>query len=405
MQPIKPNGSIAVVGAGITGLSAAFVLAERGLSVTLIDRADPGRTGPSFGNAGHVVGSGIFPLAEPGIGLRALGMLSRRDGPLKIPPSQWPRLAPWLWRFWRTSYGAAQERAIAALTDLSDGAVDAAEALWARAGIGRVLRRTPALYLYESQASFSSAWDHWKRRVEAGRSSEALSAEQIREMEPALAPIFVRGVASAPYGVVTDPIAVVEGLFAAARSRGVVFDRRTVTSLGSLAGFDAILVAAGAWSPGLAATIGERLPVEAERGYNLTFPGPPAKIAHPLLLADRGVAVSPLEPGLRFGGWSELGGTELPADPGHWATIRRMAEAIIPATKNQPAHEWMGHRPATPDSVPILSRSVRNPSVFYAVGHGHYGLSLSAKTAGVMAALIADGADDRYAAFSMKRFA
>lgn len=395
-----------MVGAGIIGTSAAFVLAERGYAVTLIDRAEPGRTGPSFGNAGHVAGQGIFPLAEPGIGLRALGMLSRGEGPLKIPASQWPRLAPWLWRFWRTSFGPAREAAIAAMTDLSAGAVDAAQALWTRAGMGHLISRTRALYLYETEASYRAERADWDRAVAAGRPARDLAAEEIRALEPALAPIFVRAIASEPYGIVTDPWEVVHAMAAACRGRGVTIEQAEVASIPALLPrFDAILVSAGAWSPALAATVGDRMPVEAERGYNLTFPSAPVEVRHPLLLVNRGVAVSPLAVGLRFGGWSELGGTRLPPDPENWRAIHRMAEHVIPGLRGAPAREWMGHRPATPDSVPVLSRSARNPAVFYAVGHGHYGLSLSARTAGIVAELVAEAKDDRYRAFSVARFA
>jgi D-amino-acid dehydrogenase len=125
----------------------------------------------------------------------------------------------------------------------------------------------------------------------------------------------------------------------------------------------------------------------------------------PLVFADRGMVATALTPGLRIGGWSELGGISLPPNPAHFATLRRIAGDIFPGLMEAPAREWMGHRPSTPDSVPVLSRSRRHPAVFYAVGHGHYGMSLGARTAEVMGELIAGGADEKYAAFSIRRFA
>src|SRR5688572_1609847 len=162
---VAPGSSIAVVGAGVIGTCCAFVLAERGYRVTLFDRDEPGMTGPSWGNAGHVVGSGIFPLAEPGVGLQGLAMLRDPDGPLKIPPSYLPSVAPWLWRFWRSSYGAAYEHGVKTLTAFNRGVVDDAEALFARAGIPHMIKRDPALYLYESEGSYRSATGHWKARI------------------------------------------------------------------------------------------------------------------------------------------------------------------------------------------------------------------------------------------------
>lgn len=408
---------MAVIGAGIIGTSAAYVLAERGYKVTLYDRAQPGTTGPSRGNAGHVVGSGIFPLAEPGAAWSGLKMLLDPNAPLKIPPAYYAAIAPWLWRFWQSSRGEAYERGVGALTALSLGAVDEAEVLWRRAGIGDLLRRDAALYLYESEASYQASLPHWDRRAEIGLKCTHVDERDVRELEPHLAPIFARGVLSHEWGIVTDPLEVVTGLFLAGQARGVMHERAkvdaiapqgdlvTVTANGGPRTYDAVLVTAGVWSRALAQTLGESLPVEAERGYNLTFPGRQALINRPLVLADRGVVATPLSPGLRLGGWTELGGTDLPPNPGRWRKMREISENVVPELEGAPANEWMGHRPSMPDSVPVISRSGKIPAVFYAVGHGHYGLSQSAKTARMIGEIVGEAADRQYAAFGLSRFA
>lgn len=406
-----------MIGAGIIGVSAAYVLSERGYRVTLFDRAEPGRTGPSFGNAGHVVGSAIFPLAEPGIALEGLSMLRDPEGPLKIPPSHLPAVMPWLWRFWRSSYGAAYESGVRTLTAFNAGVIDDAEALYDRARIPHVMRRTPAVYLYESERTFRASKSGWDRRIAAGLKSTPVSADEIRALEPNLAPIFTHGMISHDWAIVTDPFAVVSGLFAAATARGVSFERMDVTAVSDRDGgvtvtagridrpFDATLITAGVWSKTLAERLGERLPVEAERGYNLTYPNPAATVQRPLVLADRGVVVTALEPGLRLGGWSELGGTKLPPIASRWERMRAITEAVLPGLRGADAVQWMGHRPSMPDSIPVLSRSTRHHSVFYAVGHGHYGLSQSAKTARVIGELIGgDRPDAALSAHSIRRF-
>ena len=415
-RPLPRGSSIAVIGAGIIGTSAALALCERGFKVTLYDRAQPGSTGPSRANAGHVVGSGIFPLAEPGAAWSGLRMLLDPEGPLKIAPAYALRIVPWLWQFWQSSRGEAYERGIAALTQLNLGAVEEAEALWGRVGIGHMLRRDPALYLYESDQSFGASAAHWDRRAEAGLRNSYLDAADIAALEPNLAPIFARGVLSHEWGIVSDPLEVVTGLFLAGQARGVVHERAkvdaveprgdlvSVASNGVSRTFDAALIAAGVWSRTLAERLGEVLPVEAERGYNLTYAGRQGLVHRPLVLADRGVVVTPLSPGLRLGGWTELGGTELPPNPRHWARMQAISDDVLPALRGTPSAEWMGHRPSMPDSVAAISRSSKLPTVFYAVGHGHYGLSHSAITARFITEIIADVADARYAAFSMRRF-
>lgn len=417
LRPLPRGSSIAVIGAGIIGTSAAFALAERGYKVTLYDRAEPGRTGPSWGNAGHVVGSGIFPLAEPGIAWSGLKMLLDPDAPLKVPPAYYAAIAPWLWRFWQSSRGEAYARSLAALTALSLGSVDETEDLWARAGIGALMRRDPALYLYESDQSYQMSLGHWDQRGEVGLRSTHLDARDIAELEPNLAPIFARGVVSHEWGIVTDPFEVVTGLFLAGQARGVLHERAkvdaiapqgdlvTVTANGGARTFDAALVAAGVWSKTLAQSLGEPLPVEAERGYNLTYPGRAGLVGRPLVLADRGVVVTGLEPGLRLGGWTELGGIDLPPNPSRWKRMRAITDAVLPDLEGAPASEWMGHRPSMPDSVPVISRSGRSPAVFYAVGHGHYGLSQSARTARMIVELVSEAADAQHAPFGIGRFA
>lgn len=415
-RPLPRGSSLAVIGAGIVGTSAAYALSERGYKVTLYDRAQPGTTGPSRGNAGHVVGSGIFPLGEPGIAWSGLKMLLDPNAPLKVPPAYYANIAPWLWRFWLSSRGEAFERGVAALVELNRGAVEESEALLGRAGIGHMIRRDPALYLYESEQSYESSTGHWDKRAEVGLKNTHLDGRDIHELEPNLAPIFPRGVLSHEWAIVTDPLEVVTGLFQAGQARGVVHERAkvdavqpqgdlvTVTANGAPRTYDAALIAAGVWSKPLAQALGEYLPVEAERGYNLTYPSRQGMINRPLVMADRGVVATPLSPGLRLGGWTELGGYDLPPNPGRWKKMREISDAMLPALEGAPANEWMGHRPSVPDSVPVISRSGKTPAVFYAVGHGHYGLSQAAKTAKMISEIIGDGADARYAAHSIGRF-
>ncbi|MEQ1900197.1 MAG: FAD-binding oxidoreductase [Devosia sp.] len=413
---LSPGSTIAVVGAGVIGVSVAFALVDRGYRVTLFDRAEPGRAGPSYGNAGHVVGSAIEPLASPGIATTGLRMLLDPEGALKIPKAYAASVLPWLWRFWRSSLAPTHGETVKTLTAFNAGVLADMEALFARAGIGTMLRLAPAIHLYESETSFGLARGAWALRRSAGLNWTLLDAAQIRELEPRLAPIFVRGILDLEWAIVTDPHAVVEGLFAAGQARGAHFVRANVhevrptargivvVSAGAEQPFDAAVIAAGVWSRHLAQALGDVLPVEAERGYNLTFHGLQHLLRNPLVFSDRGMVATSLAPGLRIGGWTELGGTELPPTTRYWQSMRRICEALVPGVGDAEASEWMGHRPSMPDSIPVISRSGYCERVFYSVGHGHYGLSQSAKTARALTELISEGRDREWSAHSIGRF-
>jgi D-amino-acid dehydrogenase len=223
---------------------------------------------------------GLGNLSAPRIALDAVRMLADRDGPLKVPLAHVPKLAPWLWSFLLAGQASAHERSTMALTELSANAVEETERLFGRAKMSDKLQRDPALYLYESDRSYESAIPGWKRKGSAGRSSTHVAQAKLGELEPALASIFKHGVLSHEWGIVSDPYEVVCGLFEAGRQLGVAFRRARIERLGchdrgpflhsggTNHRFEAILVAAGVWSRALAASLSERLPLEAERGYN-----------------------------------------------------------------------------------------------------------------------------------------
>lgn len=406
---------MAIVGAGVVGTALAFRLAERGVAVTLFDAGAPGTLGPSRGNAGHIAASDIFPLSRPGIAVDALRMLVRRDGPLKIDPRYLPVLAPWLATFLRTGSGARFETATRAISILCDGAVDAAERLFADARMADRLRRVPALYVYDTARSLAASRAGWARKGAAGHGSTAIGRDALRDLEPALADRFAGGVLSHHWGQVSDPKEVVDGLFAGALGHGAVFRQAEVEAIvpsdaglavraeGRDEPFSRVIVAAGIRSRDLAARIGEKLPVTPERGYNLTYPAPSIAVNHPVVFADHGMVSTSLRPGLRIGGWADYAGPDAPFRPAYHDRIARIAQRFFPGLDQQGAIRWAGKRPSMPDSTPVISRSTVDARLYYATGHGHYGLTWAARTAEIMTALL-DGDEAAAAPFSIERF-
>lgn len=407
--------SVAIVGAGVVGTTLAFRLSAVGYRVTLFDAGAPGERGPSRGNAGHIAGSDIFPLSHPGIALAGLRMLAKTDGPLKIALSHLPSLLPWLLAFLKAGRGKNFETATQAISTLCDGAVDATERLFADAGIASMFRRAPALYVYDSASSLAASREGWARKAEAGHISTEIDRNELMSLEPALAKRFAGGVLSFDWGEVTEPFDVVKGLFAAAETKGTVFRQekveRIVTGMeaaglyvgGQTMLFDRVVIAAGVWSRALAADLGEALPMEAEGGYNITFAEPGIPVNHPLVFADHGIVATNLTSGLRIGGWAEYAGVDARANPNYFKHMERIGRGFFPELGASQGVRWSGRRPSMPDSTPVLSRSTRSPCIFYATGHGHYGLSWAARSADILLALMA-GDEQVAEPFSIRRF-
>lgn len=407
--------SVAIVGAGIVGSALAFRIAGRGYHVTVFDPGLPGERGPSRGNAGHIAGSDIFPISSPGIATTGLKMLLDRNGPLKIAPTHLLKLLPWLTAFIRTGKGRAFEDATRAISSLCAGSVDATERLFAEAGIASMFRRVPALYVYDSMRSLEASREDWAAKAKAGHSSEEVTRTRLRDLEPHLADRFAAGVLSYDWAEVTEPYDVVFGLFKAAQARGVAFQKTEVQSVscsetgtsvvadGKVYRFDRMIIAAGVWSAKLADQLGDRLPVEAEGGYNITYSEPGIVVSHPIVFSDHGIVSTNLRTGLRIGGWAEYAGLNAPARAGYFDRMATISQSMFPELNSANGTRWAGRRPSTPDSVPVISVSIRNPNVYYATGHGHYGLSWAARTAEILLDLLEGGATEA-APFSIRRF-
>ncbi len=152
---------------------------------------------------------------------------------------------------------------------------------------------------------------------------------------------------------------------------------------------DAVVLAAGAWSAGLAARLGDRVPLESERGYHMHLPGPGVAPARPVVKGEHSFAATPMETGLRLAGTVEFAGLEAPPDFRRAERLLVHARAMFPGLAAEGARPWLGHRPSLPDSRPVIDRAGREPSVFYAFGHAHTGLTGAPATAEAVAALVA----------------
>ncbi len=414
---MQPMPDVIVIGAGVVGLSAALVLQTRGLRVVVLDREGPA-AGASAGNAGAFAFADILPLASPGILRRAPKWLLDPLGPLSIPPAYALQIVPWMWRFWRAcspSRVAASVRAQTALMDLSKAEL---EPFLAATGTLPMLRRDGNLQVYETEAEFRASLPGWQARRDHGIAFQHMNLEEMAEVQPGLAPRFIKGSFTPGWYSIADPKQYVHTLADHFCRQGGTIERAEVVGLGALAdrveitiaGQDArraaqVVLAAGAHSHLIARGLGDKIPLETERGYNTTLPADAFDLRMQITFGGHGFVISRLSGGIRVGGAVELGGLRLPPNFGRAEAMLKKAKAFLPGLNPEGGTQWMGFRPSLPDSLPAIGPSRATPRVTYAFGHGHLGLTQSVGTARLVADLITSArAAIDLAPFSPHRF-
>ena len=392
----------AVVGAGVVGVCCALQLQRDGHHVTLVDYQGPGE-GTSRGNAAVIAGGACEPVAMPGIVRRVPGMLADPLGPLAIRWSYLPRLAPWLLRFIAASRPDRVEDISKALRELSLRCVSAFKPLTQAAHITDMIRDTGWLSVYKTETSFQLVRGELELQLRRGIKFDVLTGDQIRQMEPSLAPIFERGVFYPENSLTVNNFRFVQclaedfvghgGRLLCERVIDVVIGpqgpRELVTEQNRHR-IDAVVIAAGAWSRELTRRLGHKVPLDTERGYHVMLPNPGVVPRLPIHIGDHGFVATPLEHGLRFAGTVELGGLRAPPNWGRADILLQHGRTAFPGLNEAGLERWMGFRPSFPDSLPVISGSPKAPNTYFAFGHGHLGLSFAAITGKIIADLAGD---------------
>ena len=265
-------------------------------------------------------------------------------------------------------------------------------------GLSGDLHRVGALSVYETTEGFLRDRAEWELKRRFGIVCEEISGDEAREREPALGPIVKHAISTPQWAHVSDPKAIVDRLREWLEQRGVRMERGEAVGFegqavrakdGQRLPFDALVVAAGAWSGRIARLIGDRALLESERGYNTTLPNPHVTLQAEVIFAERKFVATPLAIGLRIGGAAEFAGLEAPPNFARSKALVALAKRYFPGLNAEGGTEWMGHRPMTPDTLPVIGPSPRRQNVFYAFGHGHTGLTFGPTTGRLIADLIA----------------
>ncbi|WGD51083.1 FAD-binding oxidoreductase [Bradyrhizobium sp. CB1650] len=392
--------TVAVVGGGVVGVSCALMLAREGHRVTVVEEGRVGY-GCSWGNGAQYNAGSAFPMAHPGVLWRALRWFADTNGPVRLAPRELPSTLPWLIRFLRTGRLESWETVYAALHALNQPCASLYRDMLGDSEWKRLFRPSGALHVWRDQSLTALDMLVESLRRKHGVAFESLNADQLRELEPALSQDYKRGIFFPGSGHVISPRALVEGMMDRAGTLGVSLRVARVQSiepgtegvtLQTSSGAhhcDIAVIAAGIASRDLARSLGISLSLASERGYHITMPGISSAISRPVTDAASAFVATPLDEGLRIVGIAEFDVPNAPRDPKQSKKLQAYARAMLPDISIAKVTDWMGVRPSTPDSLPIIGPHPRHATILFATGHGHMGISGAPMTAAIISDLVA----------------
>jgi D-amino-acid dehydrogenase len=389
-----------IVGAGIIGVTLAHELQKRGRSITLIDRDAPGK-GASYGNMASIAVTEFMPASRPSIWKQIPGWMLDPEGPVRVRPAYMPRLVPWFLRFIAASRPAKLRTLEAQGAALCARVYDDLLPLLREAELENELTDEGCLSLYSQETEFNADREHIELLERFQFPHEVLGPQAIKALEPEISDKIRMAVLLPQNRTMRDPYRLVVKLEERFRAIGGKTERGTVVGFtrdegmrelclsdGRKIAGNEVVICAGAHSAQLAKILGEPIPLETERGYHTQIMAPEIALKHSIIWPARAFMVTPTAGGIRVGGTVEMAGLDAAPDYRRAKVTAKRAMEALPNLKCEHMTEWMGHRPAFPDTVPLMSASAKTKGLFYATGHGHLGLTYAATNARLMADLI-----------------
>ncbi|WP_110188143.1 NAD(P)/FAD-dependent oxidoreductase [Pokkaliibacter plantistimulans] len=413
---VQMKGKVVVIGGGMVGVCCAWFLLKRGWQVTLVERREIG-VETSYGNAGVITRGSILPLNNPRLWKSLPGYLGNHSAAVRYDPLYLARHSWWLARFLANARDEQTLRAAAALNELMTRALPVHKALMQEADVLPRLRENGWLKLYRHAERFDSS--AYERRIydHFGVSYQIVEREQIQALEPALQPIFNKGILVTDTASVDNPGAVVQAYAAAFVAQGGVIRQGTVTDARQVGGefvvsiqqgvnsfaehADQLVLAAGPWSNQLLKPYGWQLPICYERGSHYHYLPQAGVLPHrPFYDVESAYVMTPTDNGVRVTSGSHLLDIARQAEPLQLQQVLPRVQEALPLASQPVSPLWQGNRPSTPDALPILGALPGVPGVWLATGHQHVGFSTGPVSAKALAALI----DGEQPEFDMRPF-
>ena len=395
---------VAVLGAGIVGVSAGVAARQRGFSVVVIDRKEPGSE-TSYGNAGVLSSGSILPLNKPSLWRALPSYLGNTNAALRWDPLWVMKNLDWVARFLGNAVASRTKPRAAALHGLIDASLKLHRDWIVKAGAGQRIRETGWLKAWRSDA-VAAAKAEQAFLAEFGIKSELLDRQAISALEPNILPVYKVGLLHSQTASVDSPGAVTRAYAQMLKNSGGEVRRSDIRSI-EAEGQDSgdrgwrvvlgdgalvarhVVVALGPWSADILRPLGYRVPLAPERGYHQEFaPNPARSLQRPIHDAEGSFLMTPMESGIRVTSGVELTDRDAPSSFAQLDMVVPLARGVVEfgAAVGEP---WRGARPTLPDSLPMIGQAPRHRGLWLAFGNQHIGFTTGPATGDAIAAMIA----------------
>src|SRR5882762_11172716 len=392
------TADVIVLGAGIVGVSAAYAARQRGLSVILVDRREPGSE-TSYGNAGILSSGSILPLNKPSLWSALPTYIANRHAALRWDPAWAARNIDWLVRFLANATPARTKPRATALHGLIGASLKLHREWIVKADAAQRIRETGWLKAWRSDA-VAAAKREQAFLAEYGIESRLLDRQAISALEPNILPVYKVGLLHTQTASVDSPGAVVKAYARMLAGSGGEIRQSDITAIepegegwrvvladGAIEARH-VVVALGPWSPDLLRPLGYRVPMAFERGYHREFkPNPARSLQRPIHDAEGSFLMTPMEQGIRVTSGVELTDRDAPSSFAQLDAVVPVARGVVEFGEAV-GEPWRGARPTLPDSLPMIGPAPRHAGLWLAFGNQHIGFTTGPATGAAIAAMI-----------------
>ena len=410
--------SVGIIGGGIQGACIGLQLLKRNIPTTIFDRNDLNNPGEraSYGNAGHFSPYAVLQLNRPDVLYDVPKMIFSSSGPLALKWNYIPKMLPWFYHYLKSCNKNSMLHTAKYMHQILNLSMNAYEEIFEEIDTSNLLEQKGIIYIWTNK-NIKSRKLEIKVRNDLGIKQKILNVKEILDLEPNLKPIFSGGCYFDYAYHARDPYGILKKIFELFLKKGGKYIKEDVKSLKQINEsqtliktdtkeykFEKSVVACGAFSKKITDQLGEKIPLDTERGYHIHFKGMDHLISRPVIFLDRGFGMTPMNQGLRAVGTVELGGLENPISKKRIEYVANCAKELLPQLKEY-EDEWLGFRPTLPDFLPVIGPSKNNKNIVYAFGHQHLGWTLGAITGKIVSGILANEKTNLdLSAYSSSRF-